>query len=176
MNPDSLIASWLVEALTKTGPTTTPLQVAQQVWAHHEDDLRSAGDTLFTWQLDLRAAAEAMSAEGTLTIEDNGDWSLTAGNPRPTGTGAWSEAEIAIVVEGYMEMLHAEHAGQPVRRRQVEADITARTGRSGDRLEGMLSNISAVLQEHDIAPLSSVRPRSNIPAGVRQAVAAALER
>jgi hypothetical protein len=176
MKPDSLLSSWIVAALGEPGSSASPLEVARLVWVRHEQDLKSAGDLLFTWQVDLRTTAEAMASEGTLLVEESGDWTLPEGAAvaRAARRPTWSEEEIATAVEGYVSMLRAEHAGQPLRRREVVADIAARTGWSGDQLEAMLSNISAVVQEHGITPLASFRPRSNVPAGVRPAVAAAL--
>ena len=175
MKSESLLSSWIVEALGASGRSASPLQVAKLVWARHEQDLKSAGDLLFTWQIDLRATAETMVAEGSLVSEESGDWTLAERTVVPVvAPRAWSEEEIATVVEGYMAMLLAEHSGQPIRRSQIVADIADKTGHSGERLEGMLSNISAVVQEHGITPLSSCRPRSNVPVGVRPAVAAAL--
>ena len=176
MKPDQLLSSWIVEALGACGRSAPPLQVAKLVWVHHEQDLKSAGDLLVTWQIDLRAAAEAMVAEGSLAVEEEtGAWTLPESTVVPqVRARTWGEGEIATVVEGYIAMLRAEHSGQPLRRSQVVADIRDKTGRSGDQLEVMLSNISAVVQEHGITPLGSYRPRSNVPVGVRPAVAAAL--
>lgn len=175
MEPDPLLSSWIVESLRASGTSASPLTVAKLVWGRHEPELRSAGDLLFTWQLDLRATAEAMTAAGSLSIEETGDWTLPEGTPLPrVERRTWGEDEVATVVEGYVAMLRAEHAGQPLRRSQVVADMVARTGRSSEQVEGLLSNVSAVVQEHGITPLASLRPRSNVPAGVRPAVAAAL--
>lgn len=175
MKPDSLLSSWIVEALGVSGPRASPLTVAKLVWARHEPELRSAGDLLLTWQLDLRATAEAMAAEGRLSIEESGDWTLPEGTPLPRPERrTWGENEIATVVDGYAAMLRSEQAGQPLRRRQVVADIAAQTGRSGEQVEALLCNVSAVGQEQGVAPLASFPPRSNVPVGVRPAVAAAL--
>ncbi|WP_156393641.1 hypothetical protein [Nocardioides sp. Root140] len=175
MTSDSLLGSWIVEALGVAGRSASPLAVAKLVWARHEQDLRSAGDLLFTWQLDLRSTAAEMVADGRLSVEKSGDWTLPAGTAAPApARRTWSEDEILAVVEGYVAMLRAEHSGQPIRQRQVLADIEVKTGRTGDQLERMLANISHVIQEHGITPLSSYRPRSNVPAGVRPAVEAAL--
>ncbi|WP_156409810.1 hypothetical protein [Nocardioides sp. Soil796] len=177
MTSDALLGSWIVEALGVSGRSASPLAVAKLVWARHEQDLRSAGDLLFTWQLDLRSTAAEMLADGRLSVEESGDWTLPAGTPAPAPAPArrtWSDDEILAVVEGYVAMLRAEHSGQPIRQRQVLADIEVKTGRTGDQLERMLANISHVIQEHGITPLSSYRPRSNVPVGVRAAVAAAL--
>lgn len=175
MTADLLLSSWILEAMGVCGPTASPLQVAKVVWAKHEQDLRATGDLLFTWQLDLHSTAEAMAAEGRLGLEESGAWSLPAGAAVPTPTRrGWTPEEITAAVEGYLTMLRAEHAGRPVRRDQTMADITARTGRTGEQLQAMLSNISEVVREHGVVPLTGCPPRSNVPVGVRPAVAAAL--
>lgn len=175
MTADPLLSSWVVEALAASARTASPLAVAKLVWAGHEPDLRSTGDLLFTWQLDLRATAEAMAAEGRLTVEPNGEWTLPEGTPVPAARRrTWEADEIAAVVEGYAALLRAEETGRPLARRQVVADLATRTGRSGDQVEALLCNVSAVVQEHGLTPLAAFRPRSNVPVGVRPAVAAAL--
>ncbi|QIX27136.1 hypothetical protein ncot_11405 [Nocardioides sp. JQ2195] len=170
-----MLSSWILEALGAAGTTASPLQVAKVVWSRHEEDLRSAGDLLFTWQIDLRTTAEAMAEAGNLLVEEAGCWALPAGTAVPDlARRAWSAEEIATAVEGYLSLLQAEHAGRPLRRSEVLADITAGTGRTGEQLEAMMCNISEVVREHDIVPLASYRPRSNVPVGVRPAVRAAL--
>lgn len=61
-----MLREWLVEALRKLGGSGTVLQVSKVVWETHGTDLRDAGDLLFTWQYDLRWAANALRAEGVL--------------------------------------------------------------------------------------------------------------
>ncbi|GGD28914.1 hypothetical protein [Nocardioides daphniae] len=167
------VRAWLVEALTDRAPTS-PLDVARAVWLRHESDLRSGGDLVLTWQLDLHAAAAAMVAEGTLVVDADGRW-LLVGTPAPgRGQGPWSDEEIAVAVAAYVALLRAEHAGRPLHRSGVVADVLARTGRTPPQLDAMMANVSAVVQEHGYVPLSTFPPRSNVPRGVRPAVAAAL--
>lgn len=175
MKSESLLSSWIFEALGASGASASPLNVAKVVWERHERDLHAAGDLLFTWQLDLHTTADAMVTEGKLLVEENGDWRLPEGSAVPPPVRrTWSEDEIATAVEGYVAMLRAEHAGTPLRRSQILADIAASTSRSSDQLAAMMSNISAVVQEHGLTPLRNFEPRSNVPVGVRPAVAAAL--
>jgi hypothetical protein len=42
------------------------LEVTKDVWAAHEDDLRASGDLFFTWQYDLRWAAQKLRDAGRL--------------------------------------------------------------------------------------------------------------
>ncbi len=92
----------------------------------------------------------------------------------PTARNAWEPEEIAVVVEAYVAMLRDDHEGRPIRRADVVADVVARTGRSAEGLERMWSNITHVVQELGYQPLGFWAPRSNVPAGVRPAVEAAL--
>ena len=176
MDLDPLLSSWIVEALGTAGRAAPPLTVAKGVWARHEHDLRSAGDLLFTWQLDLRTCADAMIAAGTLTSDDAGNWTLPPGTTIAAPVRRrWTEPEIAAAVSGYVALLRGEESGELLRRSEVISGIEEATGRTGEQLDTMMSNISAVVQEHGIMPLASWRPRSNVPAGVRPAVAAALD-
>ncbi len=176
MTHRSLLRSWIVEALQVSGPTASPLDVAKAVWVRHEQDLRATADLLFTWQLDLRATAEAMVGEGSLVVEETDEWTLPEGTAAPSiPRGSWTDAEIVAVVDGYLAMLRTEHDGRPSRRPETLADLAARTGRSTDQVQALLSNISAVVLEHGIDPLRRFPPRSNVPPGVRQAVAARLD-
>lgn len=177
MTPDPLLRTWILEALAGAGRSASPLLVAKDVWSRHEQELKSAGDLLFTWQLDLRAAAEEMVTDGVLTVDEGGDWRLSPGVSAPAPVRrTWSEREVEVAVDGYLSMLKAEMEGLPLRRAQVLAEVLANTSRTADQVDAMMSNISAVIQEHGLTPLTAFRPRSNVPAGVRPVVAAALAR
>lgn len=152
---------WIAEALADDDCGRDALSVSRHVWEHHEQELRDAGDLFWTWQIELRDALAALQEQR----------SAAEAAPR---TGPWETDEITIVVDAYVAMLTDEHEGRPVRRREAIADVAARTGRTADGLERMWSNITHVVQEFGYQPLSHWAPRSNVPAGVRPAVAAAL--
>lgn len=158
MDFDPALRPWLREALQQLGSSAAAVDVARWVWAHHEADLRAAGDLFYTWQVELRACAEAMATEA-------------AQAPRTEG---WDGTELEAAVQAYLALLIAENGGAPARRSQVVADLIATTRRNTAQVEALLCNISAVIQEHGLIPLSHYRPRSNVPLGVRPAVAAAL--
>lgn len=163
---------WITDTLTRLGPQP-PLEVARAVWRAYEDVIRSTGDLLLTWQLDLHAAAETMQSHGALSVDPEGRWHLTGSATAPLRR-AWGEDEIAAAVEAYVALLRAEHAGTPLRRSDRVDEVLARTGRTPAQVEAMMANISAVVQEHGHRPLAAYPPRSNVPVGVRPAVAAAL--
>jgi len=78
----TILQSWVVEALRDLGGAGTPSEVARLVWEQHEDDLRRSGNLFFTWQYDLRWAAQKLRDSGALRSVD-GDrrslWELERG-------------------------------------------------------------------------------------------------
>jgi hypothetical protein len=70
---------WLLEALEKLGGSAYHVRIAELIWAEHESDLRVSGDLLFTWQYDLRWAAQRLRGSGELSPMEgrqDGIWSL----------------------------------------------------------------------------------------------------
>lgn len=162
---------WLIDVLSETGPLP-PLAVAKALWQRHESEILATGDLLYTWQLDLQATADDLLARGALHVGSDGTWALPSA--AQTLRRGWSEEEIAVAVTTYVSLLRAEDSGRAVGRSAALAQVTAATTRTEPQVETMMSNISAVVQEHGIEPLAAFRPRSNVPAGVRPLVAAAL--
>lgn len=174
MTSAPILQPWLLEGLAAAGGSATPLDVSKQVWARHRGELESAGDLLYTWQLELRSAADDLAASGAIRI-DAGAWVLlaeqTAAARHPT---RWDADEIAVAVEAYVSMLRDSAEGRPMRRAEASAHVRDTTGRTSTAVDGMFANISAVVQELGLDYLPAHPPRSNIPPGVRQAVGAAL--
>lgn len=171
-SPGQLPTPWVVAALTDALPRTL-LEVARQVWHDHEAAITGTGDLLYTWQLDLAATLTSLQVEGVVAVDAEDRWRLAGAAPtaRP---GAWTQEELTVAVAAYVALLRAEHAGEPLRRSEVVDDVLARTGRTPAQLDALMANISAVVQEHGFVPLAAYPPRSNVPVGVRPAVAAAL--
>lgn len=65
MNRD-ILKDWVVEALQALGGRGRVLEVSKRVWLLHEEDLKAAGDLFFTWQYDIRWAAQKLRDEGRL--------------------------------------------------------------------------------------------------------------
>lgn len=57
---------WVVDALHDLQGSGSPLEVSKHIWHHHEQDLRDAGDAMYTWQYDVRWAAQKLRDNGTL--------------------------------------------------------------------------------------------------------------
>ena len=166
------LEQWVLEALASVG-RGSDLDVARHVWTQHEDDLRAGGDLLFRWQLGLQDATAVLAATGRLT-RAGGDWLLAGSAAAPPARAAWESDELAVVAEAYVAMLRDDHQGRPVRRAEVVADVVARTGRTEQALERIWFNVTHVVAELGYQPLGYWPPRSNVPAGVRPAVRAAL--
>ena len=74
-----LLKDWVVEALRASGGSASVVDVAKHIWAAHEQEIRWAGDLLFTWQYDMRWAAHALRREGVVRRADRsprGIWEL----------------------------------------------------------------------------------------------------
>lgn len=73
------LETWIVQALSEHGGETAVVEVARHVWIHHEDELRESGDLFYTWQYDLRWAAQNLRDDGVLASKDGrrrGGWRL----------------------------------------------------------------------------------------------------
>lgn len=78
-NNTEVLKPWIVEALQSAGREMSILEVAKFVWERHEEELRDAGDLFFSWQYDLRWAAQVLRDEGVLRAKDgkrSGGWEL----------------------------------------------------------------------------------------------------
>jgi hypothetical protein len=57
---------WVIEALEELRGKGTVVQVCKVVWRRHELDLRNSGDLFYTWQYDIRWAAQKLRDGGRL--------------------------------------------------------------------------------------------------------------
>lgn len=74
------LQEWVVDALKHHDGKGTIVQVSKHVWDHHEKELQESGDLFYTWQYDLRWAANRLRREGRMrAAEDSpsGIWELT---------------------------------------------------------------------------------------------------
>jgi hypothetical protein len=53
----------VLEALNQLGGSGSVVEVSRVVWQIHEPDLRSSGDLFYTWQYDIRWAAQVLRDE-----------------------------------------------------------------------------------------------------------------
>jgi len=66
MADKNILREWVLEALTQLGGKGTVVDVSKVIWQIHEPDLRSSGDLFYTWQYDIRWAAQSLRDEGRL--------------------------------------------------------------------------------------------------------------
>jgi hypothetical protein len=62
---------WVLEAVDAHQGEATLIQVAKHIWDNHEDHLRSYGEGFYTWQYDMRWAAQYLRDEGILSQADD---------------------------------------------------------------------------------------------------------
>jgi len=69
---------WIVEALNALGGRGRIWEICEQIWDKHEKDLQTAGPLFYTWQYDMRWAAQKLQKEGKLSkAGKNYTWFLT---------------------------------------------------------------------------------------------------
>ena len=69
----------VLAAIREAGGTASLVDVARWIWLHHEADLRASGDLFYTWQYDMRWAAQRLRDSGALrasTLTPRGSWQL----------------------------------------------------------------------------------------------------
>lgn len=85
------LRSWVIEALRALGGEGTPAEVCREIWNAHENSLRDSGQLFFTWQYDVRWAAQTLRDDGILQKSSRGSaipWRLkkdpaSLDGPRP---------------------------------------------------------------------------------------------
>jgi hypothetical protein len=91
----------------------------------------------------------------------------------------WSEREVRVAVDAYLDMLARELQGQAYRKSQIRAEVLPRLdGRSAGSLEFKNCNISAALIEMGFPSINGYKPRWNFQRAVlpRVLVQALLDR
>ena len=63
---------WVREALGELGGQGFIVDVTKRVWAAHENEIKQANDAFFTWQYDLRWAANQLRRAGNLDFHKDG--------------------------------------------------------------------------------------------------------
>ena len=69
----------LLHALAELGGSAHHVRIAEQIWSAHSAELERSGDLFYTWQYDLRWAAQKLRDTGwleKLAGRGNGVWSL----------------------------------------------------------------------------------------------------
>jgi hypothetical protein len=66
MADKEVLKDWVLEALASLGGSGSVLAVSKKIWERHEDEIVSAGDLFYTWQYDVRWAAQKLRDAGRL--------------------------------------------------------------------------------------------------------------
>lgn len=67
------LKDWVFRAVYECGGRTKVVEVARYIWKNHEQELRRSGDLFYTWQYEMRWAAQKLRNEGRLTLLGR-DW------------------------------------------------------------------------------------------------------
>ncbi|MGE4500361.1 hypothetical protein [Hydrogenovibrio thermophilus] len=57
---------WIIEGLKANNGKGWPKEISKYIWENYEAQLKSSGDLLYTWQYDVRWAAQKLRYEGIL--------------------------------------------------------------------------------------------------------------
>lgn len=57
---------WILDALKLHGGKARVVQVCKYIWDTHENKIKTSGDLLYTWQYDVRWAAQQLRDSGIL--------------------------------------------------------------------------------------------------------------
>ncbi|TCP44374.1 hypothetical protein [Rhodovulum marinum] len=68
MADKSDLQEWVFEAVHDLGGEATVAEVAKYVWNKYEPELKRSGDLFFTWQYDMRWAADRLRKAKKLTL------------------------------------------------------------------------------------------------------------
>jgi len=73
------LTDWVCEALRHYGGRVKLVDVAKYIWQRYQTTLEASGDFLFTWQYDMRWAANELRRRGVMRVTDvspRGIWEL----------------------------------------------------------------------------------------------------
>jgi hypothetical protein len=73
------LQDWVAEALSALGGSATLVDVAKKIWVVNEPELRLSGDLFYTWQYDMRWAANILRKKGVMKpveLSPSGVWEL----------------------------------------------------------------------------------------------------
>ena len=79
MAEKSDLDTWVHQALRDSGGRARLVEIAKHIWEHRERDLRESGELFYTWQYDMRWAANRLRRRGimkSVTVSPSGIWEL----------------------------------------------------------------------------------------------------
>jgi hypothetical protein len=60
------LVDWVLTALKAIGGSASVPDIARQIWLDHERELKASGNLFYTWQYDMRWAANKLRNDGKL--------------------------------------------------------------------------------------------------------------
>lgn len=69
-----VLKRWVLEAVDAHGGKASVVEVAKHIWSHHKSELEAAGDFFYTWQYEMRWAAQRLRDEGKLQLGGKRQW------------------------------------------------------------------------------------------------------
>ena len=60
------MTEWVIEALNNLGGSGTILEITKEVWENHSEEIKTSGDSFYTWQYEIRWAGDILRKEGVL--------------------------------------------------------------------------------------------------------------
>lgn len=70
---------WVNDALIKLGGSGRLVDVVETIWEEHNSELEKSGDLFYTWQYDMRWAADRLRRKGAMRSSESslfGIWML----------------------------------------------------------------------------------------------------
>ncbi|MEI9990143.1 MAG: hypothetical protein WDM86_08900 [Rhizomicrobium sp.] len=74
-----LLKNWVFDAVKALGGEAQVKDVARHIWENHEAELRKSGDLFYTWQYDMRWAAQHLRRDkrfAPMPGRSNRKWAL----------------------------------------------------------------------------------------------------
>ena len=60
------LQDWVIESLNLFGGKASIITICKKIWEKHEAELKKSGDLFYTWQYDVRWAAQTLRDKGIL--------------------------------------------------------------------------------------------------------------
>jgi len=73
------LRDWVRAAIADLGGKATIVAIAKEIWSRHQEELRASGDLFYTWQYDMRWAANSLRRRKVLkdvSVSPRGIWEL----------------------------------------------------------------------------------------------------
>ncbi len=70
---------WLIDALRRSGGAGKILDLAKDIWDHHESDIKATAHGLYNWQYEMRWCGQALQKKGKMKkdyLGRRGIWGL----------------------------------------------------------------------------------------------------